>query len=130
MLGMRKKNMIILLDEAQDMIKKDVEQAKNYHDEGFFKSVIFVSKKEDITKELEDLIGKNKFKLGIIDKTEAVRIVRKRIGNLKFISDQNIIKIFNKNNNPRIFLKNCEDICRYAFENDSKEVTEEHIKII
>jgi len=130
LLGMRKKNMIILLDEAQDMIKKDIEQAKNYHDEGFFKSVIFVSKKEDITKELEELIGKNKFKLGIIDKTEAVKIVRKRIGSLKFISDQNIIKIFNKNVNPRSFLKNCEDVCRHAFENGSKEVTEEHIKII
>jgi len=62
--GVRKKGMIILLDEAQDMNKKDTEQIRNYYDEGFFKSVIFVSKKEDIklTEELEELIGKNKFK--------------------------------------------------------------------
>lgn len=130
LLGMRKKNMIILLDEAQDMNKKDLKQVKAYYDEGFFKSVIFVSKKEDmkLTKELEELTSKNKFKIGNIDKTEAVKIIRKRIGNLKFISDQNIIKIFNKNTNPRVLLKNCEDVCRYAFENGPKEVTEKHIK--
>ena len=43
---------------------------------------------------------------------------------------QNIIKILNKDTNTRIFLKNCEDVCRYAFENGDKEVTEEHIKKI
>ena len=128
--GIRKKNMIILLDEAQDMNKKDLTQIKAYYDEGFFKSVIFVSKEEDmkLTKELEELTGKNKFRIGNVDKTEAVKIIRKRIGNLKFISDQNIIKIFNKNKNPRSFLKNCEDVCRNAFENGSKKATEEHIK--
>ncbi|MBL7054645.1 hypothetical protein ISS05_02720 [Candidatus Woesearchaeota archaeon] len=55
-------------------------------------------------------------------------MIRKRIGNLKFISDKNIIRIFNKNNNLRAFLKNCEDVCRLAFENGDKEVTEKHIK--
>ena len=128
--GIRKKNMIILLDEAQDMNKKDIEQVKKYHEEGFFKSVILVSKKEDmkLTKELEEIIVENKFELGNIDKTDAVKMMRRRIGKLKFISDKNIIKIFNKNTNPRVFLRNCEDVCRYAFENDSKEATEEHIK--
>ena len=130
LLGIRKKNMIILLDEAQDMNKKDLQEVKNYYDGGFFKSVIFVSRKEDIklTEELEDLISKNNFKLGNIDKTEAVRMARKRIGNLKFISDQSIIKIFNKDNNPRAFLTNCVDACRLAFESGSKEVTDEHIQ--
>ena len=130
LLGVRKKNMIILLDEAQDMNKKDLEQINAYYDEGFFKSVIFVSKEEDmkLTKELEELTGKNKFRIGNVDKTEAVKIIRKRIGNLKFISDQNIIMIFNKNKNPRSFLKNCEDVCRNAFENGSKKATEGHIK--
>ena len=128
--GIRKKNMIILLDEVQDMNKKDIEQVKKYHEEGFFKSVILVSKKEDmeLTKELEEIIVENKFELGNIDKTDAVKMIRRRIGKLKFISDKNIIRIFNKNTNPRVFLRNCEDVCRYAFENDSNEATEEHIK--
>ncbi len=130
LLRIRKKDMIILLDEAQDMNKKDIEQVKEYYELGFFKSVILVSKKEDIdlAKELEELVGKNTFKVGDINKTDAVNMVRKRVGKLKFISDQNIINIFNKNKNPRAFLKNCEDVCRYAFEKEDKTVTEEHIK--
>ncbi|MCK4521445.1 MAG: AAA family ATPase, partial [Nanoarchaeota archaeon] len=44
----KKKKMIILLDEAQDMNKKDIEQVKKYYNSGFFKSVIFVSKKDNI----------------------------------------------------------------------------------
>ncbi len=124
----RKRNMIILLDEAQDMNRKDAEQVKNYYDEGFFKSVILVSSNENIklTKELEKSI--NRFKLGNISREEAVEMIRKRIGSLRFISDQNIIKIFNKNTNPRAFLKNSENVCRYAFENGDKEVAEKHIK--
>jgi len=49
---------------------------------------------------------------------------------LKFISDTNIIKIFSKDNNPRSFLKMVEDVCRYAFENGSSRVSENHIKIL
>jgi len=130
LLGIRKKNMIILLDEAQDMNKKDIERVKKYYEEDFFKSVILVSKKEDmkLTKELEELIAENKFEFGNIDKTDAVRMIRRRIGKLKFISDQDIIKIFNKNSNPRVFLRNCEDVCRHAFEKGSKAVAEAHIK--
>ncbi len=128
----KKKGMIILLDEAQDMNKKDLKQLKEYYDEEFFKSILFVSRTGDFqpTKELEDLVGENKFNFGVIGKTEAVKMIRERIGKLKFISDQSIIKIFNKNNNPRAFLKNCEDVCRYVFENGDEEVKEEHIKIL
>ncbi len=127
----RKKNMIILLDESQDMNKKDLKQVKAYYDEGFFKSVIFVSKGDiRLTGELENIIGKNKYGLAGLNKKEAVKMVRKRIGKLKILSDESIIKIFNKNNNPRFFLKNCEDACRHAFESGTKEVKDEHIKAL
>lgn len=79
-----------------------------------------------LTEELEKSI--NKFKLGNISREEAVEMIRKRIGSLRFISDQNIIKIFNKSTNPRAFLKNSENVCRYAFEKGDKEVAEKHIK--
>lgn len=131
LLGIRKKNMIILLDEAQDMNKKDLKEIKKYHDEGFFKSIIFVSKEDNINlpEELKEAIDKNRFNIGDIGKTEAVKLVRKRIGNLKFISDDIIIKIFNKNKNPRAFLRDCENVCRYAFENGAEKVTEKHIRM-
>ncbi len=111
------------------MNKKDLKQVKTYYDKGFFKSVIFVSKEYiRLTEELENIIGKNKYSLVGINKKEAVKMIRKRIGKLRFLSDESVIKIFNKNNNPRFFLKNCEDVCRYAFEKNDKKVTEGHIK--
>jgi predicted AAA+ superfamily ATPase len=125
----RKKNMIILLDEMQDMNKKDMEQVKKYYDDGFFKLVVLVSKYENInlTKELENETNGNKFKLGNMTKNEAIRMVRERIGTLKFISDDIIVRIFSRDENSRSFLKNCEDVCRYAFEKGDGIVEEEHI---
>jgi AAA+ ATPase superfamily predicted ATPase len=128
----RKNNMIMMLDEAQDMNKKDIKKSKEYFDEGYFKSVVFVSKIEDLKhiKEIEELVGDNKFKLGEISKTDAIRLVRKRIGDMEFLQDKIITKIFTKNKNPRNFLKNCEEVCRHAFEEGSTEVTDEHVKIL
>lgn len=129
--GMRKKNMILLLDEAQDMNKKDMKQVREYYDGNFFRSVVFVSAEDiKLTKELEELIGKNVFNTSSIDKKDAVRMVRERIGNLKLISDKAIMSIFKKDENPRAFLRNCEDACRYAFEGGDKSVAEKHIQML
>lgn len=126
----KKKGMIILLDEMQDMNKKDMHNVKKYYDEGFFRSVVFVSKYEDVelTKELEDEISENKFKLDNMTKKEAVEMIRKRIGNIRFIDDEMIMSIFSKDKNSRNFLKNCEDVCRYAFECGDHAVLDRHIK--
>jgi hypothetical protein len=88
-----------------------------------------VSKYENInlTKELENETNGNKFKLGNMTKNEAIRMVRERIGTLKFISDDIIVRIFSRDENSRSFLKNCEDVCRYAFEKGDGIVEEEHI---
>lgn len=128
--NIRKKNMIILLDEAQYLNRKDKMQIGKYYHTGFFKSLVFVCDKDiiDREEELNDLVNGNKFNVGDITSKDAIKLIRKRVGNLKLISDKNIIKIFNHNKNPRAFLKNCEDVCRFAFENNSKTVTEEHIK--
>ena len=124
--------MIILLDESQDMNKKDINKVREYYDKDYFKSMIFISKREDIhiTKELKDLIGENKFQVNDLTEKDAVEIIRKRIGGLRFISDHNIIKIFKKNKNPRAFFKNCENIFRYSFEKGAKVIKEEHIRRI
>ena len=127
--GIRRKNMFILLDEMQDMNKKDLRLVKEYYDNGFFSSVVFVGTGEDLemTEELSYLIDGNKFKLSNMTEAEAVEMVRRRIGNLKFISDEMIVKIFDEDNNSRSFLKNCEDVCRFAFESEDVFVTEEHV---
>lgn len=128
----RKRDMIMLLDEAQDMNIKDIKTVKEYYDYGFFKSAVFVSKIEDVKhiKEIEQLVGDNKYKLGGLNKADAIKLIRKRIGDLQFLSDQSITKIYEKNKNPRLLLKNCEQVCRQAYENGATEVTDEHIKVL
>ena len=126
----RKKNMIILLDEAQDMNKKDMEQVEKYYDTGFLKSVVFVSKNKNLkfSEGLKEKNNINKFELSNMDNEEAIEMIRKRIGKLQFISDEIIVKIFNVNKNSRAFLKNCEDVCKYTFDNGNRIVEEEYIK--
>ena len=125
------KNMILLLDEAQDMNKKDANKIVEYYKEGYFKSAILVSAKQPdvkFTSELKELIGDNIFRLGKLNKKSAVEFVRKRIGSIQLLTDEIIEKILLINPNPRAFLKNLEDVCRYAVENGDTEVTLKHIK--
>jgi len=127
----RKKNMILLVDEVQDLNKKDMHLIVEYYKLGFFKSIILASKKEDIelSKELVDAIGRNRYDLKEITNDEAIKIIRKRIGNIGFMNDEIIIKIFKKNKNPRAFLKNCEDVCRFSFESGAKKISEKDIDL-
>ncbi|MCW8965382.1 MAG: ATP-binding protein [Candidatus Pacearchaeota archaeon] len=128
----RKKNMILFLDEMQDMNKKDFKKLKEYYYDSFFKTVVLVSKYDDLElgEELESLIADDKFQLGNMTKTQAIEMIRNRVGNLKFLSDDIIIKIFNTNKNARTFLKNCEDVCRASFEAGEEEVSLTKVKEI
>lgn len=130
LLSLRKKYMILLLDEVHDINKKDISKVKKLYNEGFFKSVIFVGKKQDPSKDISNLVEKNKYNLANTSKEQAVSLIRKRIGSLKFISDQMIVNVFNKNQNPRAFLKNVEEVCRHAFDNEYNEVTEKSVKAV
>lgn len=127
----RQKKSILLLDEVQDINKKDSDNLCNYHEEGFFKSVLLTSMKPNdvnFTACLKELIKDNLFKISKLSKEDATSLIRKRIGNLEFLKDNVIEKIYSLNSNPRAFLKNCEELCRYAYEKGSTEVTEKHIK--
>jgi hypothetical protein len=126
----RTKNRILLLDEAQDLNKKDFSNIKSYFENKSFKSIILVSKKTDINlpNELKKIIGKdNNFGLGDISSDEAITLIRMRIGDLQFLTDNMVLKIFKKNKNPRAFLKNCEEVCRNAFDLDAEKVNDKHV---
>ena len=127
----RQKNAILLLDEVQDINKKDSDKLCEYFDKGFFKSILLTSMRPNdvkFTDCLKELAKENIFKIGKLNKKQAIELVRKRIGNIEFLKDEIIEKIFSLNSNPRAFLKNCEELCRYAFEMEAGEVTEKHIK--
>jgi KaiC/GvpD/RAD55 family RecA-like ATPase len=130
MLDTKRKGNILLLDEVQDINEEDLKNIGELSEQGYLKSVIFVSPDSDmrITAEIKKKIGSNKIDLGNISKKVATELVRERIGKLKLLPDKMIAKIFKIDKNPRNFLRNCEDACRYAVENNIKKVNEETIR--
>lgn len=126
-------DLILLLDEAQELNEEDAEEiARGYNDKKF-KTIVLVTKDMKKTNNLEELkkiAGKdNIVKMGKLNEEDAVRLIRKRIGKTKLISDEMIKTILKKSeNNPRRLLKNCEEVCKYAVENIEDEVKETHVK--
>ncbi len=98
-----------------------------------FKSVILVTKdmkKVGMCEAMRKAISKdNVIRLGKITNDDAIKLIRKRIGHIKLLSDDMIKLILKKSDyNPRKLLKNCEEVCRYAVENIEDVVKEEHVK--
>lgn len=126
-------NLILLLDEAQDMNKEDAEEAVKRLNEKKFKTIILVTKdlkKLNLVDGMRKAMGKdNVIRLGKVTNEDAIKMIRKRIGDTKLMSD-NIIKLILKKSdyNPRKLLKNCEEVCKYAIENIEDTVKEEHIR--
>ncbi|MBT5287764.1 hypothetical protein HOL88_01760 [archaeon] len=124
---MKPKDMILLLDEAQDLGAKDYQKLYSYYQEGFFKSIVLVGKgieKSDISKEFKPHL--NEIDLESVDEDTAVKIVKKRVGDLNLLSDAIIKTIFSKSGeNVRLLLKNCEEACKYAVQTGRKKVNED-----
>ncbi len=124
------KDMILLLDEAQELSSKDFERIYPYYQEGYLKSIVIVGKdikKENVTGGMKS--GVTEVIIGKLNEDLAVKIIRKRIGDLPLLSDSVVRKIYQKTgDNVRVLLKTCEDVCKTAVESGRKKVTEEYLK--
>lgn len=111
------KNMILLLDEVQDISRKNCERIKYYFDNNFVKSVVFTSsnfKKAYFTDSLKERISKT-VKLRDLAEDEAVDIIHSRLGNDELIPEEVIREVFNRSErNMKSFLKNCEKLCVFS----------------
>ncbi len=125
-------DMILLLDEADSMTEEDFENLREYYEQGNFKSIVMVADSFDklkISDYFFDLVKDNIISLTELDESEAIMLIRSRVGDLDFLPDDVIKKIFRlSGKNPRTLLKNCEDVCRYAFRHGAATVTEQHVE--
>jgi len=132
--GLKGKDMIALLDEAQELDEEDFDNLVENYENQNFKSMVLVthdSKKVKLPQQMKDLLGQNIIKLGRLDAESSVSLVRKRIGDLSIISDDIIRKIYKKSdNNPRKLLKNTEEVLRHVVDSSEGEVTDTHLKIV
>ncbi|PLW79357.1 hypothetical protein C0585_08070 [Candidatus Woesearchaeota archaeon] len=131
--GILPKNMILLLDEAHTINSHDATAIEKYMKSKNFKTIIFASDKVSdvqMTPWLKKKMGDKKIlKLQPITENNAIKLVRNRVGDLKFLPNSIIKKVFAKSDkNPRKMLENLEDLCRYAMEIGAKKIAEAHLK--
>ena len=127
-------DMILLLDETLKMNKRDCANILGYKKAGNFKSVVFVGpdfKEAGLSDELAARVRQNRIKLRKLKASDAVLLVRRRIGNLPLISDSMIRMIYRfVGRNPRRLLEACEDVCRFAVERGDSKVRKAHITAV
>jgi Cdc6-like AAA superfamily ATPase len=127
----KKRNLILLLDEIQDLSRDEINEVFEAYMDNFFKSIVMISA-DDITlpKEIEKKVKKEIVLKGI-DEEHALSIVKNRLDGLGVIDEKIVKKVFNiSGGNPRVFLSNCEDVCKHAFDLGDEKVTEKHLEII
>lgn len=125
------KDMILLVDEAQDLKKQESVELFRLFRKGNFRSVVFFGTehvKEKFPDELNSLLKDNVKVLARLKGDHAVELVRKRIGDIPLISDQVIRRIYSRSGfNARRLLENCEDVMRHAVELGAEKVTVSHV---
>lgn len=124
-------DIVLLVDEAEHLSAKDFEDLKDLYEDGRVKSIVFVGaefEKMPANDYFKDLLKENVISLTELDEDEAVGLIRTRVGDSEFISDEMIKKVYQKSRkNPRQLLKNTEEVCRYAYEFGDDNVLQEHI---
>ncbi len=129
--GKKPHNLILLLDEVQNLSKKNCERLKYYYDNNFVKSVVFTSSnfnQANFTPSLKERISKTIY-LREISEDEAIDIVQSRLGSDEIMPEEVIKEVFKRSDrNMKKFLENCNKLCEFAFRNNGKVVELEHVK--
>jgi chromosomal replication initiation ATPase DnaA len=126
-------NMILLMDEVQELSKKNNERLKYFYDQNYLRSIIFASKdlkSVNFTQSLKERLSKI-IKLRELTEDEAVEAIQKRLRDNKILNEELIKSIFKKSKkNTKDFLINCEMVCKKVIESGRKEATKEDIEEI
>ncbi len=124
------KDMIILIDNINNLSKKNCERMKYFFDQNYIRSVVFSGVDYNsvyFTPSLKERISKVE-KLPELKDEEAMEIIESRIGNNELLSKETVKSIFSiSEKNPKQFIQNCEKAAKYAVENYSRVVKQEHI---
>lgn len=133
--GLMPKDMIVLLDEAQQLTPVNTERIKYFFDQSNIKSVIFTGlnyEKTELHDSIKERIGEDGlFKIHDLSEDEAISLIRNRIGNSKIVSDDIIKKLWkDSGKNPRRLLQKLDKVYRYALENMESEIKEAQLKDI
>ena len=127
--GIKSKDMILLLDEVHNFMKKDFENLVKYYYDGYFKSVILVTSEigYKLPKEVMEIVKNNVYTLKPLAEEAAIKLVESRMEGVELLSKDIIKKILKKSKSPRDFMMRCDDACRKAVERGSDKVEAQDI---
>lgn len=124
------RGMILLLDDVEHISRRNCERIKYYFDQNYLRSIIFSSKSYSESG-LNDSMRQRMWKvirLRELTNYEAVQLVRSKLGK-DILNDRAIKEIYRiSGKNPKLFLDNCEKVCRVAAKN--KDLGEEDVRAI
>ncbi|MBI2142401.1 ATP-binding protein [Candidatus Woesearchaeota archaeon] len=130
--GIKPGDMVLLLDNANFLSKKNCERIKNYFDNNYIRSVVFTGlsySKAHFSKSLRDRIGGRIARLKQLSPEQAVQLVNGRAPGIELLSSETIKKIYKlSGNNPKKLLENLGLACEKAVSEGADKVEEKHIK--
>jgi len=128
---LKKKGMILLMDNVQYLSKKNNEKIKYYYDEDQIKSVVFTTTDYNLvnfTDAIKNRIGKNVIELKDLSQSNALEIVKERLGDKKILPDEVLTQLYKDSGNIKEFLRNCGLLCSYVIEKGKEKAEKEDIK--
>ncbi|MBI2581475.1 hypothetical protein HYV85_06775, partial [Candidatus Woesearchaeota archaeon] len=118
--GSLPKGMILVADEAQNILPESSAEIMEFYKGGNLKAVVFFGTRysqDGFTDEIRAMMNGNIVRLSRPTPEQAISIVRSRIGNLPILSNEIILSAYQRaNGSPRRLLQMCEDLCRAAVE--------------
>ena len=122
------KNMILLLDNAEEISHVNSERIKHYFDSNNLQSVVITTTDYNelkIPDSIRDRIGRNIIRLKEMSRNNAQKLIKNRLKNNKsFISEQLINHIIKTKNNPKHILIKCEHAYNYIIDEGLMEITQ------
>lgn len=130
---LKKKGMILLMDNVQYLSKKNNERIKYYYDEDYIKSAVFTTTDYSLvnfSNAIKDRIGKNIIKLKDLSQSNALKIAKERLGDKEILPGDVLKQLYKDSDNIKEFLRNCDSLCGYLVKKGKEKAQIEDIKKI
>ncbi len=133
-MGKEPSNMILLMDDVEELTKKNSERIKYYYDQNYIRAVIFTGtnyKQAGFSDSLKERISKV-IKIKDISEDEAIEIVKTRLNNNPAMPETIIKELYKRaNKNMKTLMIYCSKVLDYTIrEKKEKVVTKEHISMV
>ena len=128
---LKKKGMILLLDNVQYLSKKNNERIKYYYDEDYIKSAVFTTTDYGLVSfsdAIKERIGNNIIKLKDLSQSDALEIAKERLGDKDILPDDVLKQLYKDSGNIKEFLSNCDALCSYVVKKGKEKAEKEDIK--